>query len=96
MQHEVLAELAGERIDDLLVLTGPEGGDDQRLCLAAREQRAAVCARQQPHLHGYRPDGSRVAPVDTLPFGQDAPPHDVFLDFLEDFVQTFEHQHLVD
>ena len=96
MQHEVLAELAGERVDDLFVLAGAERGDDQRLCFAAREQRAAVRARQQPHLHGDRPDGARVAAVDALSLGEDPPAHDIFLDVLEHLVQTLEHQHLVE
>ena len=95
MQHEVFAELAGERVDDLFVLTGPERGDDERLRLAPREQCATVCARQQPHLHGYRADGARVTSIDALPFGQDTPSHHVLLDFLENLVQTLEHHHLV-
>ena len=38
VQHEVLAELAGKRVDDLLVLAGAERGHDQCLRLATCEQ----------------------------------------------------------
>ena len=37
VQHEVLAVLALERVDDLLVLAGAERDHDQRLGLAAGE-----------------------------------------------------------
>ena len=96
VQHEVLAVLAGERVDDLLVLPGAERGDHQRLGLAAGEQRAAVRPGQQPHLHLDRPDRPRVAAVDTGALGQDAPPDDVLLEVLEDLVETLEDQHLVE
>ena len=42
----MLAIVAIERIDDLLVLAGAQGGGDQCLCLAAGEQGRAVGARQ--------------------------------------------------
>ena len=50
VQHEMLAVLAFERVDDLLVLAGAERGDDERLGLAAGEQRRAVRARQHADL----------------------------------------------
>jgi hypothetical protein len=50
VQHEGFAILALERVDDLLVLAGAERGDDQRLGLAAGEQRGAVGARQDADL----------------------------------------------
>ena len=52
VQHEVLAVLAFERVDDLLVLAGAERGDDERLGLAAGEQRRAMGARQDADLGG--------------------------------------------
>jgi hypothetical protein len=46
VQHEGLAELARERVDDLRVAARAQRGDDQRLGLAPGEQRRAVRARQ--------------------------------------------------
>ena len=46
VQHEVLAVLAFQRVDDLLVLAGAQGRDAERLRLAAGEQRGAMGARQ--------------------------------------------------
>ena len=46
VQHEMLAVLALERIDDLLVLAGAQRRHDQRLGLAAGEQRRTVGAGQ--------------------------------------------------
>ena len=51
MQHERLAALAFERIDDLRIARRAERRDDQRLRLAAREQRGAVGTRQHADLH---------------------------------------------
>ncbi len=72
VQHEVLAVLALESVDDLLVLPGAERGHDQRLGLAAGEQRRAVRARQQPDAYGDRPHGARITPVDARLSRQDA------------------------
>ena len=52
----MLAVLAFQRVDDLLVLAGAERGDHQSLGLAAGEQRRAVGARQHADL-GSRSGG---------------------------------------
>ena len=85
MQHEVLAVLALERVDDLLVLAGAERRDDQRLCLAAREQHRAVRPWQDADLAVDRPHRSRVASVDPSPVAQNGAAHDLLLDILEQF-----------
>ena len=59
VEHEALAVLAGQRVDDLRVAPGAERRDDQRLRLAAREQRRAVGARQ--HAGADRRSGARCA-----------------------------------
>ena len=71
VEHEALAVLAHQRVDDLLVARGAERGDDQRLRLAAREQRRAVRARQHAGADGDRAHGARVAAVDARLAGED-------------------------
>ena len=83
MQHEVLAVLALERVDDLLVLAGAERGHDQRLRLAAGEQRRAVGARQHADLGHDRTHGLGVAAVDALAGVEDGVAHDVGLEVAE-------------
>jgi hypothetical protein len=72
VQHEVLAVFALERVDDLLVLAGAQRGHDQRLGLAAGEQRRAVGARQDADFGHDRADGLGVAAVDALAGVEDA------------------------
>ncbi len=84
MQHEVLAVLAVERVDDLLVLAGAERGGRQRLRLAAGEQRRAVGARQHAHLGADRPHRLGVAAVDAATGLQDRAAHDLRFQLLED------------
>ena len=50
VQHEALPALAGERVDLLLVGRGAERGGDDRLRLAALEERRAVHAREEADL----------------------------------------------
>ncbi len=83
MQHEVLAVLALERVDDLLVLAGTERGHDQRLRLAAGEQRRAVGARQDADLGHDRTDRLGVAAVDALAGVEDGGAHDVGFEVAE-------------
>ena len=83
VQHEVLAVLAFERVDDLLVLPGAERRDAQRLRLAAGEQGGAVRARQHAHLGDDRAHGAGVAPVDAQPGVQDGVADDVGFQLLE-------------
>ena len=84
MQHEVLAIVLGEPVDDLLVLSGAERGDHQRLGLAAGEQRRAVRPGQDADLDRYGADGLGVAAVDALLGVQDVLANDVLLQRLED------------
>ncbi len=83
VQHEGLAEFAFQRVDDLLVLAGAEGGNRQRLGLAAGEQRRAVGARQDADFSADRADGLAVAAVDALAGLHDVAAHDVALEILE-------------
>ena len=86
MQHEGLAALALEAIDDLRIAGGAERRHDERLRLTAGEERGAVGARQHAHLHGDRPDRPGVAAVDARLAVQDPLAHDVALELEEDAV----------
>ena len=85
MEQEALLVRAFERIDVLLVLAGAERGDDQRLRLAAGEQRRAVGARQDADLRQDRADSGQVAPVDATLVVEDVPAHDLGLGVVERF-----------
>ena len=87
VEHEVLAVLAGERVDALRVAVGAERRGDQRLRLAAREQRRAVGARQEAGADLDRPHGARVAAVDARLAGEDLAADDLGFDV---------EQHVVD
>ena len=71
VQHERLAALAGERVDDLRVAAGAERGRDERLGLAAREDRRSVGARQRADFDADRADRLEVAAVDARLAGED-------------------------
>ena len=86
VEHEAVAELAHQRVDDLLVLLGAEGGGDQRLGLAAREQRRAVGARQHALADRNRPHGTGVAAVDARLAVEDLAAHDLRLQVEQDAV----------
>ncbi len=79
VQHEALFAGAFERVDELLVLAGAERGDDDRLRLAAREQRRAVRARQHVHFGYDGANGLQVAAVDAASGLHDVAAHDVAL-----------------
>ena len=66
VQQEGLLVGAVEAVDVLLVLAGAERGDDQRLRLAAGEQRRTVGARQDADFRDDRADGREIAAVDAL------------------------------
>ena len=71
VEHEAVAVLAHQRVDDLLVARGAERGHDHRLRLAAREQRRAVRTRQHAGADADRAHGARVAAVDARLAGED-------------------------
>src|SRR5260221_4965528 len=83
MQHEVRAELAVERVDDLLILTGAERRHHETLRLAAGEEGRAVRARQQADLADDLPHRLGVTPVDALAGLQDGAADEVLLEVLE-------------
>ncbi len=83
MQHEIFPILALERVDDLLVLAGPQGRHRQCLSFAASKQRRAMGARQYPDLGGNRPHRSGVAAVDPAPAVEHGAAHDLLFEVLE-------------
>ena len=83
MQHEVLAIVAIERIDDLLVLAGAQGGGNQRLGLATGEQGGAVGARQDADLALDLPHVAGAAAIDALAGLKDAAADDTAFQLLE-------------
>ena len=84
MQEERLLVGSVQRVDPLLILTGAERGDHERLRLAAGEQGRAVRARQHAHLRHDRPHGFHVAAIDAPAGVQNIPTHDLRFDLLED------------
>ena len=80
MEHEAVFVLAHQRVDALRVALGAQRGDDQRLRLAAREQRRAVGARQHAVADLDGAHGARVAAVDARLAGQDLAAHDLGFD----------------
>ena len=72
-----------EAVDVLLVLAGAERGDDQRLRLAAGEQRRAVGARQDVHFRQDRTHRLQIAAIDALAGPHDVAADDVDLELLE-------------
>src|SRR5690606_6580758 len=83
VQHERLAALALERVHDLRVAARAERRHDERLRLAAGEERRAVRPRQDTDLDRYRPNCAGVAPVDSRLAPQDPPADDLLLEPLE-------------
>src|SRR5690606_7233253 len=83
VQHEALPRLADQRVDLLLVTGGAERGRDDRLRLAALEQRRAVRARQEPDLAGDGTNGGGLAAVDPAPLIEHHLAHDEGLAPLE-------------
>src|ERR1700756_4772006 len=77
------AKFAFERVDDLLILPGPERRHAQGLRLAAGEERRAMRARQDADLDRDRPHGFGVAAVDTRLAFDDGAANDVLLELLE-------------
>ena len=72
-----------ERIDILLVIAGAERGHDQRLGLAAGEQRGAMGAGKDTDLAHDGTDVGEAAAVDPGAGLDDVAAHDLLLDMLE-------------
>ncbi len=86
MEHEAVAVLALQRVDDLLVALGAQGGHHQRLRLTAREQRRAVRARQHRRADLDRAHRAGVATVDTRLAVQNLAAHDLRFELEQDVV----------
>ena len=83
MQQERFLVRSRQRVDILLVFAGAERGDDQRLRLAAGEQRRAVGARQHAGLGHDVAHGFQIAPIDAFAGVEDVPADDLGFQFLE-------------
>ena len=86
VEHEAVGVLAHQRVDALLVAGGAERGDDDRLRLAAREERGPVRARQHAGANRDRTHGARVATVDPRLAGEDLVAHDLRLELEHEIV----------
>jgi hypothetical protein len=87
VQHELLVVLADERVDLLLIRRRAQRGDDERLRLAAREQRRAVGARQHADFTGDLADVGGAAAVDTVAVVDDVAAHDLALHLFDHGLQ---------
>ncbi len=84
VQQERFLVGALQRVDPLLVLAGAERGDDQRLGLAAGEQRRAVGARQNADFcTTIGRTVLTIAAVDALAGVEDVPANDLGFELLE-------------
>ena len=83
VQQEGFLVAALQGVDPLLVLAGAQRGHDQRLGLAAGEQRRAVRARQHADFGDDRAHGGEVAAVDALAGVEHVPAHDLGFELLE-------------
>src|SRR3984893_690282 len=83
VQHEILAVLPFERVDDLLVLTGPERRYRERLGLASGEQCRAVSAAKDSDLARNWPDGAGIATINPRSAPQHSATDDLLLEILE-------------
>ena len=83
MKQEALLLRTFEAVDVLLVFARAERRDDQRLRLAACEQRRAVRARQNVNFRKDRTHRLQIATVDARLRLQDVATHDVHLERLE-------------
>src|SRR5579862_462428 len=89
MEHEGLAPLALERIDDLGIARRAERGGDQRLRLAAGEKCRAMSTREHSDLDRDRTHGARITSIDARLAGENALAHDATLEFEELVVDRF-------
>ena len=77
MQHEAIAILALQRVDDLLVAAGAQRGNDQRLGFATGKQRRAMGARQHAGANGDRAHGAGIAAIDARLAVENLAAHDL-------------------
>ncbi len=83
MQQELLFVGPGQGVDVLLVLAGAQGGDHDRLGLAAGEQGRAVGAREDADFRDDVADLVEGAAVDAVAVVDDVATQDVGFTFLE-------------
>ena len=86
VEHEAVGVFAHQRVDALLVAGGAERRDDDRLGLAAREERRAVRARQHARANRDGTHRARVAAVDPRLAGQDLVAHDLRFELEDEIV----------
>ena len=84
VEHEAVAPVALDVVQDLLIEHGAQGGDGQGLGFASREQGRTMGARQESNLTGYGSDFLEATPVDTKSLVQDGVPEDVVLEVLHE------------
>ncbi len=83
VQHEALAGVALERLDDLRVVGGSQGTRDHRLRLAAGEESRAVGPGQPARLAGDVADLVERPSVEPLALAEDGLPGDLFGELAE-------------
>ena len=88
VHQEVIAEIAGQRLNNLLVTTSTEGGHDQGLRFATGKQGGTMRTRQHAGTNGDRTYGAGVTTIDTRLTGQDATTHDLGFEGME---QILDH-----
>ena len=87
VEHEALAPVALDVVEDLLVEDGAEGGDGQGLGLAAGEEGRAVGAGQDADLAGDGADVLEAAAVDAHALVEDGAAEDLVLEVLHEGVE---------
>ncbi|MCC2654871.1 MAG: hypothetical protein K0Q60_5038 [Microvirga sp.] len=83
VQQEGFLAGALQLVDELLVLSGAEGGNHESLRLAAGEHGRAVGAGQNADLGHDLANGLEVAAIDARAGVENVPAHDLGLHFLE-------------
>ena len=84
VQHEAVAPVALDVVEDLLVEDRAQRGDAESLGLAAREEGRAVGALEHADLAGDRPDVLEAAAVDAEALVEDAAAKDLVLQVLHE------------
>src|SRR5262245_40610686 len=79
VQQKALLARALKGVNELLILSRAERGNDQGLRLAARKERGTVRARQHVYLGANRAHGREVATVDALAGTDDVAAHHLLL-----------------